>query len=142
MLSASTHFEEIASLVTTKVAEILYAPVLIVDNQGKVITSSHPQRDSTTTQQSDRVFGASCLRVPLRHAAEVGEVIVGEPVDQEHLSPRLVQALVELVINQTTSQELLDSHDELKSQLFMTCCTTKFKTMPLSSIAPKALASI
>ncbi|MDX2215222.1 MAG: helix-turn-helix domain-containing protein [Oculatellaceae cyanobacterium bins.114] len=118
MLDASTRFIQLANMITDRVAELLYAPVLVTNNQGVVITSSEPEQVglSLNWEKSGKVL-TNCLRIPLHHETEVGEVIVGKSLDQESISPRLAQALVELVINQTTTQKPLPSQHELKNQL-------------------------
>src|SRR5205814_7325724 len=59
---------------------------------------------------------ATCVRVPIRLDAQVGEVIVAEPASGEAISPRLTQALVELVVNQTAVVDRLPNEHELKNK--------------------------
>jgi carbohydrate diacid regulator len=119
MLDASASFVQVASKITDKVAELLYAPVCVTNNRGIVITSSHPQQvgDFFDWDESEKSVD-NFLRVPLYHKAEIGEIIVGEPSIQEPISPRLAQVLVELVIDQTAAyQDDLPNQHELKNQL-------------------------
>ncbi|MBD2460880.1 helix-turn-helix domain-containing protein [Oscillatoria sp. FACHB-1407] len=118
MLDTSIRFTQLANMVTNKVAELLYAPVLVTNNQGVVITSSQPEQIglALSWETAERTL-ANCLRIPLHHETGVGEVIVGKPTNQEPISPRLAQALVELVINQSTTEKQAPNQHELKNQL-------------------------
>lgn len=116
-MSASVQFTQLASAVTDKVAELLYAPVFVIDQQGRVITSSEPSPDGSTLGWSKSKQAAGVLRIPLNHNSGVGEVIVGASHSAEVISPRLAQAVVELVINQTSSQNYPPTQHQLKNQL-------------------------
>jgi carbohydrate diacid regulator len=118
MLNASTRFIQFADVITSRIAELLYAPVFVTNDRGIVITSSEPHQVGLAfgLERSSKAL-VNFLRIPLRHDTEVGEVIVGKPLNQESISPRLAQALVELVINQTTTQDQLPSQHELKNHL-------------------------
>ncbi|HEY9620460.1 MAG TPA: helix-turn-helix domain-containing protein [Crinalium sp.] len=114
----SARFAQIASTVTHKVAELLYAPVVVIDGRGIVITSSEPQQIGHSFQRhGDDSVMAPVLRIPLHHDTEIGEVIVGESLNRETISPRLAQALVEMVIHQTAIQNYSSNQTELKNQL-------------------------
>lgn len=119
MLNASVRFTQIANDITGKVAQLLYAPVCITNSRGIVITSSEPDQIGLTfCWESCGETLANFLRIPLHHEMESGEIIIGKSFNQEAISPRLAQALVELVINQTTScQDQSSSQHELKNQL-------------------------
>lgn len=116
MLQTSSRFVQLASLVTDRVAELLYAPVFVTNERGVVVTSSEPDRIGRSMGWSSERAMAHFLRIPLRHDTETGEVIVGKPANRETISPRLAQALVELVINQSTQYHLPSQHD-LKNEL-------------------------
>lgn len=125
MIQTSSRFVQLASVVTDRVAELLYAPVFVTNERGVVVTSSEPDRIGCSIGASancegnewggDRVL-SDFLRIPLQHDTETGEVIVGKPANREMISPRLAQALVELVINQSTQHHLPSQH-ELKNEL-------------------------
>ncbi|MBL1178636.1 PucR family transcriptional regulator [Pantanalinema sp. GBBB05] len=119
MVDVSDRFIQIASIVTDKIAQLLYAPVLVTDGKGMVITSSEPYQVGLALdwKRGEKAL-ENFLRVPLQYEAGIGEVIVGEPFNQEVISPRLAQILVELVVNQTTAnQDQRPSQHELKNQL-------------------------
>jgi carbohydrate diacid regulator len=118
MLEMSTGFLQIAINVTTKIAELLCAPVLVTDQRGIIITSSDPAQVGKILQwkQSETAL-AKFLRVPLYHEAETGEIIVGESYNHEIIPTRLAHALVELVVNQTITQIQFPSQHETKNRL-------------------------
>jgi len=125
MIQTSSRFIQLASVVTDRVAELLYAPVFVTNERGVVVTSSEPDRigRSVTPSGNCEAIGwggekalSHFLRIPLQHDTGTGEVIVGKPADREMISPRLAQALVELVINQSTQHHLPSQH-ELKNEL-------------------------
>lgn len=118
LFSMSAHFMQIANAVTARTAELLCAPVFVTNHQGVIITSSEPQRvGRSLLGERDEPSFTKFLRIPIRHEAEMGEVIVGAAYNQAGIPSRLAQALVELVINQTIHQNHLPSQHELKNEL-------------------------
>jgi carbohydrate diacid regulator len=113
----STRFVQVASIITERVAELLYAPVMVADDQGVILTSSDPQRVGLYFDQHQSESVSRYLRIPLHYDTQIGEVIVGEPLNQEPISPRLAQVLVELVINQTATLNQLPNPQKFKNQL-------------------------
>lgn len=116
MLEVSNHFVQIASAVTSTVAELLYAPVIVTNNRGIVVSSSEPNQVGTSFNDFEKTQATSVFRIPLHHETEKGEVIVGES-NASSISPQLAHALVELVINQTTLQGRLANQHARKNQL-------------------------
>lgn len=116
MIQTSTRFVQLASVVTDRVAELLYAPVFVTNERGVIVTSSEPERIGRSIGWGGERALSHFLRIPLQHDTETGEVIVGKPANREMISPRLAQALVELVINQSTQRHLPSQH-ELKNEL-------------------------
>jgi carbohydrate diacid regulator len=118
MVNLSAQFVQTAQNIIDQVASLLNAPVFVTDDQGIVISSS----ELCLTQKApfwkhDTAVQPSFLKFPLQYGAEAGAIVVGEPFDQEAISPRIAQALVELVIAQTaTHQNHTSSHQELKDQ--------------------------
>src|SRR5687767_7881957 len=99
LLHVSTSFERVAELVTARVAELLSVPVWVVDGRGKIVSST----DASCVGLASRMLGAIAgLRLPLSLEGHVGEVVVGEPAGDEVFAPRLVEALIELVVTQAT----------------------------------------
>lgn len=116
MSNRTRRFVQIATILTDRISELLYAPVLVTDEQGVVITSSEPSWTGLECTHPHLVTLTNGLRIPLRHEAAQGEVIVGAAPNQEAISPRLAQAIVELVIAQTTTQDRSPSPSDLKNQ--------------------------
>lgn len=119
MLEPSVSFVQIASFVTNRIAELLAAPVCVTNDRGIIITSSKPYREGLFGNWQDHEFTTvNFLRLPLYHRTEKGEIIVGKPIQQETISKKLAQALVELVIDQaTTDHDYSMSQQKLKNQL-------------------------
>lgn len=108
-------FERVAEAVTRQIAELLGARVAVVDRRGVVVAGSAP---GTVGLPFDGRHGdpdAAYLRLPIRLDAQDGEVIVTELAHGEQVPPRLAQALVELIINQTTVVARLPNQHELKN---------------------------
>lgn len=118
MLDVPTGFVHVANAITDRIAELLCAPVFVTNRRGVIITSSEPHHigRSLNCERSESAL-TQFLRIPLRHEAEMGEVIVGKSQSQEAIPSRLARALVELVINQTVTQNQVVVRHEVKSQL-------------------------
>lgn len=98
-------------------AELLCAQVFVIDQQGVVIASSKPELVGLTLNRICSKEALKYLRIPLPfEEAEVGEVIVGEPLNGEVISSRLAQVLVEMVINQTAVIDALPNQHHLKNK--------------------------
>ena len=116
MLIATAQFERVAKMVTQRVAKLLCAEVFVIDQHSVVIASSTPQPIGLPWQQICSKPEINYLRVPLSLEAQSGEVIVGEPLNGEVISPRLTQVLVEMVINQTAVIDALPNQHQLKNK--------------------------
>lgn len=109
-------FERVAAQVSERTADLLCARVAVTDERGTVVASNR-------TEAVGRPFGAlpgqgdgHDLRVPIRLGGQTGEVIVAEPAGGEPVSPRLAQALVELIVNQTALVARLPNQHEMKNK--------------------------
>ncbi|MBD2021714.1 helix-turn-helix domain-containing protein [Leptolyngbya sp. FACHB-36] len=133
MLTASVQFAQVATIVTRKVAKLLFAPVFVADDRSVVIASSEAEWVGRTFSRQDST-SHEYLRVPLRYDGETGEVIVGRSHSREAISSRLARVLVELVINQTIIQDQVPSQHELKNQLIheLLCDRIENETVILS----------
>jgi carbohydrate diacid regulator len=112
----AAQFERVTKAVTERVAELLPAEVFVVDAQGTVITSSEPSLVGLAFEQINDEGEVSYLHIPVRVDGQAGEVIVGELLNGEAISPRLARVLVELVINQTAIVNRLPNQNELKNK--------------------------
>jgi len=111
-------FGAVAEAVTRQTAELLGARVAVVDRRGVVVASSIG--GAVGLPFDARLGGAvhaeaAYLRLPIRLDAQDGEVIVTEPANGEPIPPRLAQALVEFIINQTAVVARLPNQHELKN---------------------------
>ncbi len=116
MLTTTAQFERIAKVVTERVAELLCAQVFVIDEHSVAIASSNPKLVGLPFNRICSQEAINYLRVPLRLDTKVGEVIVGEPLNGEVISPRLAQVLVEMVINQTAVIDALPNQHQLKNK--------------------------
>ncbi len=109
-------YEQLANAVTSRTAELLQTIVAVTDEQDRIIAGS----DARTIGLSSRAIGApldhAYLRVPLRLAARVGELIVAQPRHDEGLSPRLAQIIVDLIVSQTLGTNHAPNHQTLKNE--------------------------
>lgn len=103
-------------MVTERVAELLCAEVFVIDQHSVAIASSKPDLVGLPFSQICSKHAINYVRVPLSLDAQVGEVIVGEPLNGEVISPRLAQVLVEMVINQTAVIDALPNQHQLKNK--------------------------
>lgn len=116
MLTSTAKFERIAKVVTERVAELLCAQVFMINQHSVAIASSKPELVGLSFNHITSKQASDYLRVPLRLEAQVGEVIVGQPLNGEVISPRLARAIVELVINQTAVIDALPNQQQLKNK--------------------------
>lgn len=113
MVAVSEQFERVAAAVAERAAEILYAPVAVVDERGVVIAGGGPGAVGRPLDLAGEP-GQACLRVPMHVDGRAGEVLVAEQANGEAVSPRLAQVLVELMINQATVVARLPNQQEWK----------------------------
>lgn len=116
MLTTTTQNLRVAKVVTQRVAELLCAEVLVIDQQGVAIASSNPKLIGQAFNSSCAKQRINYLRVPLPLTTQMSEVIVGEPLNGEVISPRLAQVLVEMVISQTAFIDTLPNQHQLKNK--------------------------
>lgn len=118
MLTMSARFVQVADAITTRIAEVLCAPVFIINAQGVIITSSETNPiDYCFKDDKNKNLLNSFLRIPICYEAEIGEIIVGESYNREVIPSRLARALIELVINQIITQDQSPNQHESKNQL-------------------------
>src|SRR5919197_2349498 len=116
MVMVAARVEHVAEEVIERKAELLGVPVAVTDERGMVIASSDQRAVGLPWHLVATAQDSTCVRVPIRLEAQAGEVIVAEPPSGEAISPRLAQALVELVVNQTAVVAQLPNQHELKNK--------------------------
>jgi carbohydrate diacid regulator len=112
----TAQFERVARAVTERTAELLGAHVSVSDERGVVVASSLVEQVGRPFEHDGRLEAGDYLRVPLTLENHKGEVIVGEPLTGEVISPRLAQVLVELMIKQTAGANRPPNQRELKDE--------------------------
>ena len=93
-------FRRMAESVTEKVSELLRAPVFVMSDSGGTVATSGPDLPRVVAGQLSGEAMAAYLRVPFKVGDQAGEVVVGHSEDVEPVSPRVAQALVEMIINE------------------------------------------
>jgi carbohydrate diacid regulator len=108
--------ERVAESVTQRTAELLSAPVSLLDERGIVIASTEPGSVGVQFEALGRARQLNHLHVPIRLDGQDGAVVVSPPPEGESISPRLARALVDLVIDQTAVLARLPNQGELKDK--------------------------
>ncbi len=114
--TSAGQFSQFADLLTQRVSQMLGVPVLVADERGLVVAGSRAEWLRQPVDQVAAGDGDGYLRVPLRIDGQAGEVLLGEPENGEFLSPRLTQALLDLVVSQAAVVERLPNQLELKNK--------------------------
>lgn len=134
------HFDRVANVVTERIAELLRARVLVLDDRGVAIAHSaqYGNADSTlsfkesselqvlsagyNSSHSRHSYHQNSLksrpyfRIPIHYDGRSGEVIITESEEGEAISPRLAQMLVEMIVNQMAVVAQLPNQNELKNK--------------------------
>ncbi len=116
LLTTAVQFERVAKIVAQRVAQLLCAEVFVIDEQGIAIACSNPKLIGLFFNRICAKNIQKYLQVPFSFDTQVGEVIIGKPMNGEEISPRLAQVIVELVINQTAVIDALPNQHELKNK--------------------------
>lgn len=110
-----SHVELLAATIAERVAELLCAPVTVIDQDGLVLSSSDTLLIGRVLPPTEQARIGHLLCLPLRGDGQPGAVLIGVPYTDEPISPRLAQALVELVISQVAGVARLPNQHELKN---------------------------
>lgn len=116
MTMVTGQFDRVADSVVARTAELLATDVSVVDDRGVTLASTDPDLVGLPFDLVQPNSASRSLRVPLRLDSHEGQVVIGIPTTGEVLPPRLVQALVELVINQAAVLEQIPKRHELKDK--------------------------
>ncbi|HEV2127945.1 MAG TPA: helix-turn-helix domain-containing protein [Thermomicrobiales bacterium] len=117
MTLEASEFQRIAARVAERASELLCTPVLVTNEQQVVVASSDPARLGHAFAADDAITCEPCTRLSLHLDGHDGEVVVTEPGEHEATSPRLTQALIDLVVNQVTVVDRLPDKYQLKDKL-------------------------
>jgi carbohydrate diacid regulator len=114
--SAVGAFQHAAAQITERASELLSAPVRVVDEHGHVVARSNLFAEPSRAHPAETQDGPAFVRVPFHYATRHGSVIVSAPSAAEPLSPRLAEALLDLMITQTAVVSRLPNQHELKDK--------------------------
>lgn len=112
-----SQFRRMAESVTEKVAELLRAPVFVMSDSGGTVATSAPDMPRMVAGQLSGEGPHAYLRVPFKVGEYAGEVVVGASEEEQSVSPRVAQALVEMVINEMAVIDRLPNQHEVKNKL-------------------------
>lgn len=110
-------FRRMAESVTEKVSELLRAPVFVMSESGGTVATSGPDLPRVVAGQLSGEAMGAYLRVPFKVGDQSGEVVVGHSEEVEPVSPRVAQALVEMIINEMAVIDRLPNQHEVKNKL-------------------------
>ena len=116
MSPESEQIKRIAHTVTDRLSELLKATITVTDEDDLVVASSQPVRVGVRFDLSTAGPVEAALRLPLQIRGRSASVIVEDTASGETASPRLMQALAELVVSQVLGTHNLPSPHELKSK--------------------------
>jgi len=139
----TTQYERVARLIADQVAELLCAPIWVIDDQEAVVASNinsdyhfNPRSPASET---------AYLHIPVRFEGQSGTIIVGNPTTGEMISPRLAEILVQLVVNQVVIPNRSPQQQERKNtfiyDLLMGSLADEASVMREASILGLDLAS-
>ncbi len=109
-------FGYIAQRVSERTAELLCAPVYVLDSRGVVLASSEPAALGQLADDALAHLEQEPVRVSVSLDGEYGEALVLPPPGGETISQRLAQAVVDLMVHQTTVVDSLPNQHELKNK--------------------------
>lgn len=116
MTLTSGQFERVAQIVTGKTAEMLGARVWALDSHGRILAGSEPGIAALSPESVKEGSEEADLRVPVHLGIQNGEVRVAKPQSGDIITPRLAQAVVDLIVHQATVVESLPNQHELKNK--------------------------
>ncbi len=112
---SSPLFERMAEGIVGRLAELLYARVRLLDRHEVVVASSAPMSAGYPAQATDHADTDAVLRIPLHLDGQASVLVVGESLNGESVSLRLVHALAQLVVNQAHGPDRTPQQHERKN---------------------------
>jgi len=111
----TTRFEPIARMIVDRVAGLMCTDVWVLDDQEIVVASSVLRSIGLHFDLAHYTTPQSVLRIPISLEGYSGDVIVGEPLNGERISPRLATSLVQMLVNQVLTAERAPQPPERKN---------------------------
>lgn len=112
MPATDLRYERVTQLVSARTAELLAAPTLVVNPEGRVVASSRAEWQGLPLSALEPLDGA--LPIPFRFGGQESRVLI-LPDGGEPLSPRLARGVVDLVLGQALVVDRLPGQQELKN---------------------------
>jgi carbohydrate diacid regulator len=113
--SSAAAFARLAEYVTARTSELLSSHISVIDSAGVVVASTTPALIGEHLADYS-LPGGALAHVPIRLHGEEGEVIVGESQNGEVISPRLAEAAVALVVDQSAALARLNEQHEVRNK--------------------------
>ncbi len=111
----TTRFEPIARTIVDRVAGLMCTDVWVLDDQEVVIASSVLKSIGLHFDLANYTAAQNALRIPIGLEGYSGDVIVGEPLNGERISPRLATSLVQMLVGQVLTAERAPHAPERKN---------------------------
>jgi len=114
-------FEQVATAIAGRLAQLLAAQVSVLNEQGSIVAMSSPAETSVSLHTIHSQVDVNALQIPMHFAGQTGALLIAQSAQSEAISLRPAQMLVELMLSQVTAIAQPDQH-ELKTNLFTICC--------------------
>ena len=108
---APESFEGLAEAIVSRLTAVLDARVVVTDRRGRVVVGREPRAAERAAD------GSRLVRASVGLDGWQGAVIVHQPPDHEPVSARVLQGLVDLVVEQASVVAHLPNNRELKNKL-------------------------
>ncbi len=117
MPATTDELKRVAEIVATRVAGVVGSAVVVADERGRMIARNGPHGvDAPWDAQRGATGEVPAAHATMRLDGREGQVIVYAQAADGPMSPRLVQGVVDLVVDQTAITARLLSHPELKNK--------------------------
>lgn len=116
MTATSDAFQHAAEAVAARVAGVFCSTVMVADGRGRVIARSGPRGLGRPLDEGRHGATGASAKAVMRLDGREGHVLVFPQGDDEPIAARLVQGVVDLVVDQTAIVARLPNHHELKNK--------------------------
>jgi carbohydrate diacid regulator len=115
VVTYSQPFMHVAETVAQRAASLLAAHVLVTDEHDVVVARADPPHSPEAVSAGTREPWQPELRIPIRIGERAAHVLAA--AQREPISPRLAQALVDLVVDQADVVARMPTQDDLRGKL-------------------------
>lgn len=109
-------WQHYAGTVVQRAAELFRSQVLLLDVDGIIVASSKPGLEGIAFELLKGKAFKAAFRIPCCIQNSAAEVIVTKITDEEFISPRLAQVLVELMIDELVNDQHPPDEREMKNR--------------------------